>query len=82
MRRLFILLIQGYQQFLSPLFGSRCCYYPSCSQYACDAIEMHGVIKGIWLAIKRISRCHPLSEGGVDKVPHNHNHNKSTPVKN
>ncbi len=80
MKCIFILIIQGYQRFLSPLMGARCCYYPSCSQYACEAIETHGVIKGIWLAIKRISRCHPLAEGGVDPVPHNHN--ESSVVKN
>ncbi len=80
MKGFFILLIRGYQRLLSPFLGARCCYYPSCSQYACEAINSHGIIKGFWLATKRISRCHPLSEGGVDPVPHNHN--ESSPVKN
>ncbi len=80
MKHLFILFIKGYQRLLSPLLGSRCCYYPSCSQYTREAIEEYGAIKGLWLGIKRISRCHPLAEGGLDPVPHEHK--KSSPVKN
>lgn len=80
MKHIFILFIKGYQRFLSPLLGSRCCYYPSCSQYTREAIEEYGAIKGLWLGIKRISRCHPLAEGGFDPVPHEHK--KPSPVKN
>ncbi len=80
MKHVFILFIKGYQRFLSPLLGSRCCYYPSCSQYTREAIVEYGAIKGIWLGIKRISRCHPLAEGGLDPVPHEHK--KPSPVKN
>jgi len=80
MKRLFIAIIRIYQAVLSPLLGPRCCYYPSCSQYATEAIEVHGPLKGAWLAIKRISRCHPLAEGGHDPVPVNNN--KSSSVKN
>lgn len=69
LKSLFILIIKGYQRLISPLLGPRCCYYPSCSEYAKEAINVHGIFKGCWLAIKRISRCHPLTEGGHDPVP-------------
>jgi len=82
MKRLIIVFIQIYQKILSPLLGPRCCYYPSCSQYAREAIDTHGAVKGSWLAIKRISRCHPLAEGGHDPVPELKNNIKSSPVKN
>ena len=71
MKRVLDLFIRSYQRILSPLFGPRCCYHPSCSQYAREAIEKHGPMKGLWLAVKRISRCHPLAEGGHDPVPGN-----------
>lgn len=61
--------IQGYQLAISPLLGSQCRFYPSCSQYAIDAIEHHGPLRGSVLACKRIARCHPGSEGGLDPVP-------------
>ena len=69
MRRLLIGLIQGYQWFISPLLGPNCRFYPSCSQYACEAIALHGVVRGLWLALCRIGRCHPWHPGGVDPVP-------------
>ncbi len=62
-------LIRGYQLLLSPLLGSRCRFYPSCSAYALQAIELHGAFKGSWLAIKRLGRCHPYHPGGLDYVP-------------
>ena len=62
-------LIRGYQLAISPLLGPRCRFYPSCSHYAIEAIETHGALRGVWLAIKRISRCHPWHEGGFDPVP-------------
>ena len=65
----FLILIRGYRYLISPLIGPRCRFYPSCSSYAEEAIQVHGVVKGGWLAIKRIGRCHPLNEGGVDPVP-------------
>jgi len=65
----FIFLIRGYQLFISPMLGPRCRFYPSCSEYSLIAIRRHGVIKGGWLMVKRIGRCHPLCEGGVDLVP-------------
>lgn len=64
-----IAVIKLYQWFISPLLGPRCRFYPSCSHYACEAIEKHGTIKGVGLAAQRIARCHPGSEGGFDPVP-------------
>lgn len=69
MRRLIISLIKGYQYVLSPLLGNNCRFYPSCSSYAVTAIEKHGLLRGSWLAVKRIFKCHPLHEGGIDPVP-------------
>lgn len=69
MRRLVVWLIIGYQKFVSPLLGSNCRFHPTCSQFAITAILKFGVVKGCWLAAKRIGRCHPLSEGGPDPVP-------------
>ncbi|HKC15669.1 MAG TPA: membrane protein insertion efficiency factor YidD [Steroidobacteraceae bacterium] len=65
-------LIRLYQRALSPLLGPRCRYYPSCSQYALEALEEHGALRGLWLALKRIGRCHPLHPGGFDPVPPRH----------
>ena len=64
-----ILLVRGYQLFLSPIMGQNCRFYPTCSSYAMEAIELYGPFKGLWLGIKRISRCHPGSDGGIDPVP-------------
>ncbi len=69
MRWLLVGLIRAYQRFISPLLGPRCRFHPSCSQYALVAIERHGVVKGGWLALRRIVRCHPLHPGGHDPVP-------------
>jgi uncharacterized protein len=69
MRFVLKFLIRGYQLAISPLFGPRCRFYPSCSHYAMEAIETHGAFAGVWLAMKRISRCHPWNEGGFDPVP-------------
>jgi len=61
--------IRGYQVVLSPFFGGSCRFLPSCSAYAAEAIERHGVIKGGTLAIRRLARCHPFCAGGHDPVP-------------
>jgi len=58
---------------ISPFLGQNCRFYPSCSKYAEEAITVHGGIKGSWLAIKRIGRCHPWHEGGIDPVPESTN---------
>jgi len=76
MRKVFIGLIKIYQIFISPLLGPSCRYYPTCSEYAFEAIELHGVIKGSFLAIKRVLRCHPGCKGGIDHVPENTCQNK------
>lgn len=62
-------VVHFYRYAISPLIGPRCRFYPTCSQYALDAIRIHGGVKGGWLTFKRICRCHPLSEGGDDPVP-------------
>ncbi|MGQ0442798.1 MAG: membrane protein insertion efficiency factor YidD [Methylophilaceae bacterium] len=69
MRKLVISFIKAYQWCLSPLVGSNCRFSPTCSNYAIDAVNKHGVAKGLYLAIKRISRCHPWCAGGHDPVP-------------
>lgn len=68
-RRLFTSPIRVYQLTLSPLLGPRCRFYPSCSNYAIEAIERFGPARGGWLALQRIVRCHPLNAGGHDPVP-------------
>lgn len=64
-----IALVKVYRLAISPLLGPRCRYYPTCSEYALVALQHHGALKGSWLAIKRIARCHPGCEGGIDPVP-------------
>ncbi|MDY6833165.1 MAG: membrane protein insertion efficiency factor YidD [Thermodesulfobacteriota bacterium] len=64
-----MILIRVYQLAVSPLLGPRCRFYPSCSQYAHEAVFRHGVVKGLFLSIKRIARCHPFCPGGYDPVP-------------
>jgi putative membrane protein insertion efficiency factor len=68
-KRVLIALLRGYQLAISPMFGQTCRYYPSCSSYAVEAISTHGALRGSWLAIKRLGRCHPWTPGGVDHVP-------------
>lgn len=62
-------LVKLYQLLLSPLLGPVCRYYPSCSHYAVEALHVHGAVKGSWLTARRLGRCHPWAEGGVDPVP-------------
>jgi putative membrane protein insertion efficiency factor len=64
-----LLLIRFYQRVISPWTPPSCRYYPSCSQYAYVAVERHGLVRGGWLAVRRLGRCHPWAAGGVDHVP-------------
>jgi len=65
----FIFLIKIYQWIISPILGPKCRYTPTCSHYAVEALKKYGIFKGSWLAIKRISRCHPWGGHGYDPVP-------------
>ena len=67
--RLFTGLIKVYQYTISPLTGAKCKFYPSCSCYAVDAIERFGALRGAWMGVLRLLRCHPFSRGGYDPVP-------------
>ena len=67
--RIVAFALELYQLLISPLLGPRCRFYPSCSQYAKEAVLKHGVFGGVWFAVRRILRCHPWNPGGVDLVP-------------
>ena len=69
-----VVLLRGYRAVISPLYGDVCRYYPSCSRYTLEAIQEYGVIRGTALGAWRILRCHPWAAGGVDDVPHRHEH--------
>ncbi|MEK3917594.1 membrane protein insertion efficiency factor YidD [Paenibacillus sp. FSL H7-0331] len=62
-------MVLFYRKFISPLKPPTCRFYPTCSQYALDALELHGPAKGSWLAVKRVCKCHPFHPGGIDHVP-------------
>lgn len=67
--RTLIALLRVYKRWLSPLLGPRCRFVPTCSEYAMEAIAVHGALRGSWLAARRVGRCHPLNPGGLDPVP-------------
>jgi len=67
--RLLRILIRGYQIGISPVLGPRCRYLPTCSEYAQEALAGHGLVRGGWLALRRLARCHPLGDSGYDPVP-------------
>ena len=69
LRKIPIGIIKLYQVVLSPMLGPTCRFHPSCSYYAIDAITQYGLVKGCWLSLKRVLRCHPLNDGGDDPVP-------------
>ncbi|HLQ96363.1 MAG TPA: membrane protein insertion efficiency factor YidD [Pseudogracilibacillus sp.] len=69
MKHLFIFFIRLYQKFISPLKPRTCRFFPTCSAYSLEAYKRFGVLKGTWLSVKRIGKCHPFHPGGVDLVP-------------
>lgn len=69
MRLILIGLLKAYRFAISPLYGQVCRFYPSCSAYALEAVTVHGALKGSWLAVRRVGRCHPWNPGGYDPVP-------------
>ena len=72
MRKAVLCAIRAYVLLLSPFLGRNCRFHPTCSRYAEEAIESHGVIRGGWMTLRRIAKCHPFHPGGCDPVPHNH----------
>ncbi|MBW1649126.1 MAG: membrane protein insertion efficiency factor YidD [Deltaproteobacteria bacterium] len=69
MKKIFLLIIRSYQYIISPFLGAPCRFIPTCSDYAFQAVSKYGVVKGSFLSIKRICRCHPFNSGGIDPVP-------------
>lgn len=74
MKTVLIALVRFYQYGISPFFAPHCRHTPTCSQYALEALQMHGALKGSWLALRRLSRCHPFGSSGYDPVPKPHQH--------
>ena len=68
-----VLLLRLYQKAISPWIGPRCRFHPSCSNYCIDALQQHGMVRGLWLGFKRICKCHPFHPGGHDPVPEREN---------
>ena len=68
MQRILILLLKAYKFFISPLLPSACRYYPTCSEYMLEAVARYGAVRGVWMGVKRLGRCHPFHEGGYDPV--------------
>ncbi|MEO5766094.1 MAG: membrane protein insertion efficiency factor YidD [Casimicrobiaceae bacterium] len=69
MKQALIAAVRGYQYALRPMLGANCRFYPSCSDFAKEALERHGALRGSWLAARRVCRCHPYHPGGYDPVP-------------
>ena len=82
MKHVLIALLRGYRFAISPLYGQVCRYHPSCSAYALEAVTVHGSLRGSWLSVRRVMRCHPWASGGYDPVPppmsgHGHGRHKT-----
>jgi putative membrane protein insertion efficiency factor len=71
MQRVVVTLLRGYKLLISPLLPSACRFRPTCSEYMLEAVQTHGAPRGVWLGLKRLSRCHPFRKGGYDPVPLN-----------
>ncbi|ENO78352.1 membrane protein insertion efficiency factor YidD [Thauera sp. 63] len=69
MKTVLIALLRFYRYAISPMLGRNCRFYPTCSEYAIEAVQRHGALRGGWLAAKRVGRCHPFNPGGYDPVP-------------
>ncbi len=69
MSKILVLLVKAYRYFLSPLLGPSCRFSPTCSEYALQALGKYGALKGLWLSVKRVGRCHPWHDGGYDPLP-------------
>lgn len=69
MKQILLILVKIYQRIISPMFPPSCRFTPSCSQYSYEAISQYGVLKGLWLSVKRIGRCNPWNSGGYDPIP-------------
>jgi putative membrane protein insertion efficiency factor len=68
MQRVLIGILKGYKLFISPFLPSACRYYPTCSEYMMEAVAKHGPVKGVWMGLRRLGRCHPFHAGGYDPV--------------
>lgn len=68
MQKVVITLLEGYKLLISPLLPSACRYYPTCSEYMLEAVSRYGALRGLWMGVKRLGRCHPFHEGGYDPV--------------
>ncbi|HBF50183.1 MAG TPA: membrane protein insertion efficiency factor YidD [Massilia sp.] len=78
MKTLLIWIVRAYRLVLSPMLGQNCRFYPSCSCYAIEALQTHGALRGSWLTVRRLGRCHPWNAGGLDPVPpKRHKHSSS-----
>ena len=82
MKRILLWLIRGYQLILSPVIGANCRHEPTCSRYSFQAIERFGAIKGLWLTLKRVGKCHPWGTWGYDPVPGDSNHPETAATAN
>jgi putative membrane protein insertion efficiency factor len=77
MRFMLIVVIKFYKTFISPVLGDNCRFYPSCSTYSMEALKLHGVVAGSYLTLRRLLKCHPFHEGGIDPVPEKFGNNKN-----